>query len=95
MNIDYNFCKKSELTANDLLIWLDLGDGFIDGYCDGEGVFNRYMQILSDFEIRISCPMPEFDKWSNSEEMYFDLAINSQRREFVNWVMNQRGIYEQ
>ena len=87
--IDYGFCKKHKLTVNDLLVWLDLDGAFIDGYTESGGLFNRHMQILSDYEIRISCLLPEFDKWSNSEEMYFDLAISSQRRKFVNWVREQ------
>lgn len=87
--IDYDFCTKHKLSAIHLIIWLGLDDGFINGFTTSKGIFDRHMQILSEYEIRISCPLSEFDKWSNSEEMYFDLNISSQRRKFVNWVKEQ------
>ena len=48
------------------------------------------MMIIAD-GIRISCMHSEFDKWSNSEEMLFDINIKNERNAFIDWVTNDRG----
>ena len=90
--VDYDFCKKAKLLPHDLLIWLDLDEGLLDDM--HSDFFGRYMMIVND-SIRISCVKKDFDRWANSEEMWFDCTKRSEKNRFIDWVMEQREHYEQ
>lgn len=90
LNVDYDFCRTAKLTAKDLLIWLEL-DGLIDEYGYSYNFFGRNLMII-DENIRISCLTKEFDRWANSEEYWFDITKRSDKRDFINFVMEQRKI---
>ena len=94
MTVDYKFCRKSKLTAKDLFIWLELDD-LLDKSSDelySWNFFGRNMMFIgSDLMIvRISCKHKDFDRWSNSEEMTFDLNRRSEKRAFIDWIIEQR-----
>lgn len=92
MNVDYDFCRSSKLVANDLIIWLDLDQHFDDALC-AWNLFNRNWMILDDNQIRISCFLEDFDRWSNSEEMCFDISKTGEKNRFIDWVIEQRKSY--
>jgi len=86
--IDYDFCLNSKLTLNDLLIWLDLDQHFLDYYSDD--FFERYAMFIDDRTIRISVHKNKFDRWANSEDLRFDVSRRREKREFIDWVKEQR-----
>ena len=98
MVVDYDFCLNSKLTPSDLLTWLDLDDVMdysysSDGLYSKYGAFfNRNLMIVDD-AIRVSVDINSFDKWSNSEEYWFDLKNRSDYRSFIRFVMEQRNEY--
>lgn len=91
MNIDYSFCRSANLTPKDLLVWLDLDDT-LDPTTDdlySWNFFGRNMMIC-DNAIRISCFHKDFDRWANSEELWFDINKRGDKRDFIDWVIAQR-----
>jgi hypothetical protein len=90
MDVDYNFCKTAKLIPIDLLVWLDLNDTLdpIDELYS-QAFFGRNMMIIDD-AIRISCVHKDFDRWANSEEMWFDISKRGDKRDFIDWVFDQR-----
>ena len=90
MEVGYNFCKKAKLTLKDLLAWLDLEDLFDNDFATSYDFFGRYAMII-DQVLRISCPHKDFDKWSNSEEWWFDIDNMDDKHTLINWVEEQRG----
>jgi hypothetical protein len=90
--VDYDFCKKANLTAKDLIIWLGLSDLFDktdDNYI--WDFFGRNLMIIGGNGIRVSCKHKDFDRWANSEEMFFDVFEPSERRAFVDFVIDERS----
>lgn len=94
MIVDYNFCREANLTAKDLFSWLDL-DNLLDKTCQelySWDFFGRNMMFIGEdlSIVRISCLHKDFDKWSNSEEMTFDISRRKEKNDFIDWVIEQR-----
>ena len=89
IEVDYEFCKSSKLTALDLLTWLDLDDllDVHDHYA--WSFFGRNLRIV-DQEIQVSCIHKDFDRWANSREMEFDITKRGDRRDFIQFVIDER-----
>ena len=90
MKVDYTFCKEAKLTLKDLLEWLDLEDLFDNDFATSYDFFGRNAMII-DQVLRISCIHKDFDKWSSSEEWWFDINMVEGKRELIDWVEEQRG----
>lgn len=85
--VDYDFCMSAKLTAEDLLNWLEFPP-FVYGSCDN--YLDRNWMVV-DNAIRVSCELKDFDRWANSEEGWYDIKKNSERREFVKFIMELRN----
>lgn len=92
MKIDYDFCRKAKLVPLDLIIWLGLDDKMcnINPELYSWDFFGRNMMIVES-AIRISCVKKDFDKWSNSEDYWFDISKKSEKNDFIEWVIEQRN----
>lgn len=89
IEVDYEFCKSSTLTALDLLTWLDLDDLLDNSDLYSWAFFGRNLMIV-DQEIHISCKHKEFDRWANSRESVFDVTKRGDRRDFIQFVIDER-----
>ncbi len=76
------------MPVEDMLIWLGLDGGLVDDASDD--FFGRFMMIVDEYCIRISCDKSKFGRWSNSEDMFIDLRKEQDRKDFVSWIKNMR-----
>lgn len=91
MEWQYNFCREHALKPVDIFNWLELDHLLDNDLANSYDFFGRNLMLLEKV-IRISVPHAEFDKWSNSEEFWFEVDDDTQRNAFIDWVIEQRKL---
>ena len=83
VNNYYDFCREWYLPPEDLLIncGLPISNDGLHSECRG-----RLLRILDDKLIQLSCPVPVFDRWSNSVDRVFDITDASDRKDLVTFI---------
>lgn len=89
-NIDYKLILDMELVPDDLIDWLDLD--FLDYYDNTSLKEGRMMRIVGENGTlaQISTPIKDFGRWANDYDYEFDLAIKTERDQFINYVKDNR-----
>lgn len=76
----FDLCRKEiNMPLRDLLQWLDVESDYYEHIDLGD----RYLRITESGFAQISEIKGDFDRWSNSQEMEFDLNRPSERRAFL------------
>jgi len=76
----FDLCRKEiNMPLRDLLQWLDVESDYYEHIDFGD----RYLHITESGFAQVSEIKGDFDRWSNSQEMEFDLNRHSERRAFL------------
>lgn len=84
---NFEYCRNFQLTVLDILLTLSVDVDSDDCYARHG---DRYMQMLGDWRIRISCPLSEFDRWAVSADYDLDTRMDEERKILVDFI--EKGI---